>query len=592
VVDIEVKHDDLILGTRRGIWILDDLTALRGLNEAAQAQPVHLFAPRKAYRIREDGGGFDDNDGPFVPPGAANAPKGMLINYWIKDELSKDDASEWRLEIFNAQGQRIRTLSSTAQKPVVDPEEPVTDEPPEELEEEKKPDPELAREQGVNRIVWDLRHEGITALPEKFGNSSNSQLSSIPITQGPVVLPGRYTLKLHAAGQVYSAEAEVAADPRSPVTPQDLRKNHEFAQQALSAVTRVSANIDTVRAVRTQVAGISKRLESYTVSESIKTTIIAILQRCGDLENRLHNPEAKITYDLLMGKTGGIKLYGQLVGLYGGIQASDYAPNQGQQDQMTENLAELAALEAAVNSLRTTELQRLEKQLAALELPRVLLGAVPVTARNEQIDHLILVVSDLKKGMAEFAERTGVTPVYGGEHPHTFTHNALVALDNGVYLEIIAARPDAVAKPAEAAEMAQFRSYQQLTPLAWVLRSRNSEMTRNKLKSAGFAVSENEPGSRVKPDASLLAWNLFSIEKLDYPFFIEWSVQSRHPSASSPVAGRLRSFKIHTPQHELLRKLDQTLELGLNIESADQADFSFVLDTPRGPVEFASKARN
>jgi hypothetical protein len=185
-----------------------------------------------------------------------------------------------------------------------------------------------------------------------------------------------------------------------------------------------------------------------------------------------------------------------------------------------------------------------------------------------------------------------VTPVYGGEHPHTFTHNALVALDNGVYLEIIAARPDAVAKPAEAAEMAQFLSYSQLTPLAWVLRSRNSEMTRNKLKSAGFAVSENEPGSRVKPDASLLAWNLFSIEKLDYPFFIEWSVRSRHPSASSPVAGRLRSFKIHTPQHELLRKLDQTLELGLNIESADQADFSFVLDTPRGPVEFASKARN
>src|SRR5436190_64437 len=50
VADIEVKHDDLILGTRRGIWVLDDLSTVRQFAPDVKKESVHLFAPRSAYR--------------------------------------------------------------------------------------------------------------------------------------------------------------------------------------------------------------------------------------------------------------------------------------------------------------------------------------------------------------------------------------------------------------------------------------------------------------------------------------------------------------------------------------------------------------
>ena len=54
VSDIEVKHDDLILGTRRGIWILDDISALRAFTPEIKSEAVHLFTPRPARRFRLD----------------------------------------------------------------------------------------------------------------------------------------------------------------------------------------------------------------------------------------------------------------------------------------------------------------------------------------------------------------------------------------------------------------------------------------------------------------------------------------------------------------------------------------------------------
>ena len=82
VADIEVKHDDLILGTRRGIWILDDLSALRAFTPEIRSEALHLFAPRPAYRFRLDNRWDAKHEGEV-----ANAPRGLNITYWLKDEI-------------------------------------------------------------------------------------------------------------------------------------------------------------------------------------------------------------------------------------------------------------------------------------------------------------------------------------------------------------------------------------------------------------------------------------------------------------------------------------------------------------------------
>jgi hypothetical protein len=362
VADIEVRHDDLILGTRRGIWILDDITALRGFDANVKAQPVHLFTPRKANRNRLE---FRWDD--LVDGETHNAPYGMTITYWLKEEPparpagrkpSPDDPNELKLEIFDSQGTLVRTLSSVAK-----PDRYAKDDPDEPSEPNK---PALTREQGLNRVQWDLRREGARMLEQAKIDAGDPE-------KGPLVLPGRYTLKLTAAGRTLTTEGEVGPDPRSAATLEDMRANYEFALRTGAALDRLEHDIETVRTIRAQAADLAKRTARNAAARDLHASAEALAKRCDEIEREMHNPDAKVVYDVLAGREGGAKLYSQLSNLYSDIQGSDFAPTQGQAGQLEENLATLSTVETELRSMQDSELARLESQATAIGLPHVIL---------------------------------------------------------------------------------------------------------------------------------------------------------------------------------------------------------------------------
>ena len=105
---------------------------------------------------------------------------------------------------------------------------------------------------------------------------------------------------------------------------------------------------------------------------NLQSSADAVIKHCDTLENRMHNPDAKVIYDVLAGREGGAKLYAQVSPLFSDIQSSDYAPTEGQLDQMTENLADLKSVEEDLAGLRSGDLAKLEAESAALHLPRVI----------------------------------------------------------------------------------------------------------------------------------------------------------------------------------------------------------------------------
>jgi Glyoxalase-like domain len=58
-----------------------------------------------------------------------------------------------------------------------------------------------------------------------------------------------------------------------------------------------------------------------------------------------------------------------------------------------------------------------------------------------ELDHLVVAARTLQEGVAWVQDRLGVAPQPGGQHLRMGTHNALVNLGSGAYLEVIAIDP-------------------------------------------------------------------------------------------------------------------------------------------------------
>ena len=97
-----------------------------------------------------------------------------------------------------------------------------------------------------------------------------------------------------------------------------------------------------------------------------------MLVRLDALEEKLHNPKAKVPYDILAQK-GGARLYSQLVWLYEMLKDSDGAPPQGIREVFAEQSELLRKYQDEWRVLTTKDLAALNEQAKKLDLPGILL---------------------------------------------------------------------------------------------------------------------------------------------------------------------------------------------------------------------------
>ena len=102
---IHPREHDLVIATHgRSLYVLDDLSALRGLSAEALGKPMQLFPPRPAhgaYLLP----GWEDSAGKGVYRGE-NPPEGALFTYWLRD-LGEEPPT---LTITGSAGQPVATF--------------------------------------------------------------------------------------------------------------------------------------------------------------------------------------------------------------------------------------------------------------------------------------------------------------------------------------------------------------------------------------------------------------------------------------------------------------------------------------------------
>jgi photosystem II stability/assembly factor-like uncharacterized protein len=107
VRDFQFYGTDLIVATHgRGIWVIDDISVLRQIDEQVAQADAHLFKPADAMNYLQGG----DNGTPLQKdePQSDNPPDGAIIDYYLKS----DPTGPVTIEILDANGKVLHTFSS------------------------------------------------------------------------------------------------------------------------------------------------------------------------------------------------------------------------------------------------------------------------------------------------------------------------------------------------------------------------------------------------------------------------------------------------------------------------------------------------
>jgi photosystem II stability/assembly factor-like uncharacterized protein len=343
VHDLRVAGDDLVVATMgRSLWILDGLTPIRETTEEILEKAVHLHTPAATVKwgIRSTS----------RRPGAGDNPTyGVAIDYRLKREVKG-----LKLEILDAKNALVAELEGKSERKPGDDDEDDAEEP------KKKPLPMKA---GLHRVDWNLRSKPPKRIPKAKVDAGNLRV-------GPAVLPGEYTARLTIGKTIESKKFTVKLDPRSRAAAGDLAAQFDLATKLRDDLSLLSKTVVRIQKVRAQLDLRSKLLAGVPGAEEMIKASKEAIDKLNAFEERLHNPKAKVTYDILAFK-GGAKLYSQLSSLYSFVSDGEGAPTQGMTDVYADYSKELTTVLSEVDRFLATTLGELNNKAKAKDWPTI-----------------------------------------------------------------------------------------------------------------------------------------------------------------------------------------------------------------------------
>ena len=306
VYDLKLKDTDLVAATHgRSFWILDDVTALRGLADGERA--TRLFAPRTAVRTKLHwsaganvrtgiayGPAFGI-DGSTVmverPDGTRvrehldvgeNPPNGAIVWYWLADDVSEPV----KLTFRDSAGRRIVDCAS---------------------DDDSLPPPRRPTARpGLNRFVWDMKYPGPTRLDYALAPPRPRPLIPDPDNPpGPTVVPGAYRVELHVGkgkAEVQVARFTVVKDPRLPTTEAEYAAQFALHKELVASLSKLKQGVNRLRAMKRQLEEIAGRLGKE--ERALRAQAQAIGRKLSDIERVMVDPQRKSVRDVLRNPAG------------------------------------------------------------------------------------------------------------------------------------------------------------------------------------------------------------------------------------------------------------------------------------------------
>jgi len=295
ITDMEVTQNDLAISTQgRGFWILDKINVLQDIH-LIDDKPL-LFTPEPALRTnlrggRRSGGIRFENDISFYLPRDYNVDE---IELFIKDPSGNI--------VVNFQ-ERTSYLFDV------------------DYDEEKV-------YAGTHTIYWDLEHE-----EPKIQKDFISMYYSASRGNGPLAVPGTYTVELNVKGEVYSKPLEVRMDPRWKISAQDLEMQFNVSSEVVGLINESQEKLSEMRGIVSQITKFISLTEGKDYHSEVKDLGNSIIESIKNVENNLYQDKIETSQDEINYPR---KWTNHITHLYDRLTTDDQAPNDGMLDRVQE----------------------------------------------------------------------------------------------------------------------------------------------------------------------------------------------------------------------------------------------------------------
>jgi len=354
VRDLRVHGADLIAATHgRSFWTIDDISLLRQIADSVTTRSAYVFLPSTAVRW-VSGGGASLTAG-------QNPQGGAVIDYF----LGSTPRTTVTLEFRDGAGKVIRsyTSDSVPKDSIKTPADSIARRARESMRDSlvyEPADSVVPARAGTNRFVWNLRYPGAKRL--------KNTLIDMGTLDGPVALPGTYTVHLIVGRDTLVRQFAVVADPRVTTTTAELVRQFTLAGNVRNRITDVVDGATRIEDIQTQldqrVAQSKDEPSASRVSDAAKSLRAKLEAIRAELyEVHCHVDQCSLDQP--------IKLYNQLITMNAQVQTGDYGPTKQHGEMFADFSAKVGEQLKKLQQLEDADLVAINKLLTELQLPVV-----------------------------------------------------------------------------------------------------------------------------------------------------------------------------------------------------------------------------
>jgi photosystem II stability/assembly factor-like uncharacterized protein len=312
---IHPRDHDLVIATHgRGIWIVDDITALRALTPDVLNKEAVFLQTRPAVQRMLAQGGWVNGDAAFEGP---NPPGEAVITYYQRRRHVFGDLT---MDVTDAGGKVVGTIPSSKRR-------------------------------GLSRVTWSMRLKAPTVPP--------AASAAFGAAFGPRVLPGTYTVRLTKDQNVYTTPLQLVPDPRATYTAEDRKAQFDLAMKLYGSLAEMNTAVNRINGVR---LALDDRAAKLPANDALVKKLRAASAQVDELRKKI-----------VATKEGGMitgeeRLREFLTELYGNIVFYEGRPADMQVMRAGALEKELADVVAAFDAWAKKELPGINSALAKKKL--------------------------------------------------------------------------------------------------------------------------------------------------------------------------------------------------------------------------------